>query len=278
MSAGRRSETNTEAPRRNPRTLPDRIADELIARIFTAELRPGDRLPPERALAEELGVDRTSLRVALRQLSRMNVLRATQGSGITVLDYRRHAGLDFLAAVLEVPGLELGGAFLLESLELWNHTMPRTVAAALGRATPAQLSAVDAVFEAQLVALASGPGSHAEEPPKDAALDTLADLEIDIQDQIVDLLGDVTMRLIANSTRAIRHKLTRLQLDLINPRAQVEAQRAMFQAAQGATVDAKLMEQAHAAYLSAHHDALRAHIAALPPRPYRTSTWQRDQG
>jgi GntR family transcriptional repressor for pyruvate dehydrogenase complex len=93
-------------------------------------------------LAEELGVDRTSLRVALRQLSRMNLLRATQGSGITVLDYRRHAGIDFLAAVLEVPGLELGGAFLLEALDQWNVMMPRFVATALARC-PARAPARD---------------------------------------------------------------------------------------------------------------------------------------
>lgn len=37
--------------------LPDRIADQLIARIFTRELGAGSRLPAERPLAETLGVD-----------------------------------------------------------------------------------------------------------------------------------------------------------------------------------------------------------------------------
>ena len=41
--------------------LPRRISDLLIARIFMGELKPGDRLPPDRVLAEQLGVDRTSL-------------------------------------------------------------------------------------------------------------------------------------------------------------------------------------------------------------------------
>ncbi|MDD9938242.1 MAG: GntR family transcriptional regulator, partial [Myxococcales bacterium] len=54
-------------------TLPDRIADELIARVFTGELQPGDTLPAERALAASLGVDRTSLRIAMRQLTRMRL-------------------------------------------------------------------------------------------------------------------------------------------------------------------------------------------------------------
>ena len=259
------------SPESSVKTLPDRLADELIARIFTGELRPNERLPPERALAEELGVDRTSLRVALRQLSRMKVLQATQGSGITVLDYRRHAGLDFLAAVLEIPGLELGGAFLLEALDQWNHTMPRFVAAALARATPAQLGEIDAFMEAQLKALDAAPKGK-----RGAALDRVAEIEMDLQDHLVDVLGDVMLRLAANSTRGIRHRLARLQLDLVDARKQCEAQRTMFQGALTTTLPEDLLLQAHAAYLSAHHQSLRAHIATLPQRPHRTSTWTRD--
>ena len=67
-------------------TRPDEIVDELIARIFLGEIKAGEQLQPGRALAEELGVDRTSLRIALRQLTRMHVIRPLQGSGITVLD------------------------------------------------------------------------------------------------------------------------------------------------------------------------------------------------
>ena len=69
------------------KTLPDQITDLLIALIFTEKLKAGDKLPPERQLAEYLGVDRTSLRMALRTLTRMNVIHALQGSGIRVLDY-----------------------------------------------------------------------------------------------------------------------------------------------------------------------------------------------
>jgi len=259
------------------RTLPDRLADELIARIFTGELAPNERLSPERTLAEELGVDRTSLRVALRQLSRMNLLRATQGSGITVLDYRRHAGIDFLAAVLEVPGLELGGAFLLEALDQWNLMMPRFVATALARATPEQVSEIDAFFAEQLRVMEptpGGAGAHAA-PPRSVVLDQVTELEVALQDRLVDVMGDVTLRLVANSTRGIRRKLTRLQFDLVNPRAQCEAQRTMFNGALTTKLPTELLLQAHAAYLSAHHDALRKHILTLPQRPYRTSSWTR---
>ena len=42
------------------------IAARMIAQIHEGILRPGDRLPPERALAEEYGVSRTAIREALR--------------------------------------------------------------------------------------------------------------------------------------------------------------------------------------------------------------------
>ena len=117
------------------RTLPDRIADHFIARIFTGELAPGSRLPADRELAPQLGVDRTSLRMAMQQLGRMGLIKALRGSGVTVLDYREHAGLDFLAAVFKNRDLSLGGSFLLEALDDWIEQIPKVAGRALARAT-----------------------------------------------------------------------------------------------------------------------------------------------
>ncbi|MCK7466971.1 MAG: GntR family transcriptional regulator [Desulfosudis oleivorans] len=88
------------------------------------ELKPGDRPPPDRVLAEQLGVDRTSLRAALNELASRNIVRAVQGSGVVVLDYREHAGLDFLDAVFGMPDIELGSAFNLELLDHWIEVVP----------------------------------------------------------------------------------------------------------------------------------------------------------
>jgi GntR family transcriptional repressor for pyruvate dehydrogenase complex len=54
--------------------------------ILRGVLRPGDRLPPERELAERLGVSRPSLREAVRALSDRGLLEARAGSGIYVAD------------------------------------------------------------------------------------------------------------------------------------------------------------------------------------------------
>ncbi|MFF2390600.1 FadR/GntR family transcriptional regulator [Agromyces sp. NPDC058104] len=54
--------------------------------ISDGELHPGDRLPIEPKLAEQLGVSRGSLREGVRALSSMGVLETRQGSGTFVTD------------------------------------------------------------------------------------------------------------------------------------------------------------------------------------------------
>lgn len=53
------------------------IADQLIA----GQIKIGDRLPPERALADDLHVSRTSVREAIRILEAMGLIRVGVGSG-----------------------------------------------------------------------------------------------------------------------------------------------------------------------------------------------------
>lgn len=52
--------------------------------ITEAGLGPGDRLPPEAALAERLGVSRLSLREATRSLQTLGVIEAQHGNGLFV--------------------------------------------------------------------------------------------------------------------------------------------------------------------------------------------------
>ena len=59
----------------------EEIAARMLAQIQDGELRPGDRLPPERALAEEYGVSRTAIREALRSLEMMGCVESHVGEG-----------------------------------------------------------------------------------------------------------------------------------------------------------------------------------------------------
>ena len=61
--------------------LYEEIAAKMLAQIEEGVLRPGDRLPPERALAEEYGVSRTAIREALRSLEMMGCVESHVGEG-----------------------------------------------------------------------------------------------------------------------------------------------------------------------------------------------------
>jgi len=69
-----------------PRRLSDSIVERIETLVLGGSLRPGERLPSERDLAEELGVSRPSLRDALAELSDRGLLVSRAGSGVFVAD------------------------------------------------------------------------------------------------------------------------------------------------------------------------------------------------
>ncbi len=64
----------------------DLIARRILDVIAKDQLRPGDRLPPERELAATLGASRPSLREALRSLKAQGRVDVRHGSGVYVAD------------------------------------------------------------------------------------------------------------------------------------------------------------------------------------------------
>jgi len=59
----------------------DQITERILSLIREQQLRPGDKLPPERELAAMLGVSRPTVRESLRSLAMMNVIELRHGSG-----------------------------------------------------------------------------------------------------------------------------------------------------------------------------------------------------
>lgn len=68
------------------RHLPDKVMEYLRGWIQQGILHPGDRLPPERCLADRLSVSRATVRLALACLTAMGVLRSRRGVGTFVAD------------------------------------------------------------------------------------------------------------------------------------------------------------------------------------------------
>jgi GntR family transcriptional repressor for pyruvate dehydrogenase complex len=78
-------------------TLSDNIADQIVQLISKGNLRPGDRLPPERELCKQFGVGRSSLREAVRCLAIVGLLDVRVGDGTFVAP----DGAKFMGTVFE---------------------------------------------------------------------------------------------------------------------------------------------------------------------------------
>jgi GntR family transcriptional repressor for pyruvate dehydrogenase complex len=69
-----------------PEKLSSAVTRQIEKLILRGILRPGERLPAERELADRLGVSRPSLREAVAELQEKGLLTARAGSGIFVAD------------------------------------------------------------------------------------------------------------------------------------------------------------------------------------------------
>src|SRR6266536_506549 len=75
-------------------TTSEEVALQLRGMIHRGELRPGDRLPPERELAKMLGVSRPTLRAGISSLAAVGVLRSRPGAGTFVVEAEGSPSLD----------------------------------------------------------------------------------------------------------------------------------------------------------------------------------------
>src|SRR5438128_12379717 len=123
-----------------------RVAEEIVQQLRTLILRGdyavGDKLPPERRLAEELGVNRASLREAIKSLEHMGLVKTRQGDGTRVLDFMQTAGVELVSHLIPVdgqPNVEMLGD-VLEFRRIFGREVARQAA---GRATDGDIRVLD---------------------------------------------------------------------------------------------------------------------------------------
>ncbi len=119
------------------RVLPDEVAARIQSRIIDGSLRPGDRLPPERELATQLHVNRSSVREALKKLEQLRLVDVQQGSGTRVRD-SQHASFDVIWSML-FPDGRANQPLIRDLLEMREAIAPGIMRLALERAAPAQI-------------------------------------------------------------------------------------------------------------------------------------------
>lgn len=118
------------------------VQEEIKAYILAHELKPGDPLPPETELSQQLNVSRNSVREAVKSLEALGVLEARPGAGLFVCAFSfdpllNHLGYGLLFDLKQLTDL-LEVRILLEV-----GMVPRVVAAV----TPEQIARLRQVLD-----------------------------------------------------------------------------------------------------------------------------------
>jgi GntR family transcriptional repressor for pyruvate dehydrogenase complex len=123
--------------------IADVVAKDLEMRILEGSLKPGDRLPSERALALELSVSRPTLREAIQKLVSKGLLTTKHGGGTVVTDRLQASFADPWQEMLK------GHPLLQSDMLEFRHMLEGEAALmAAERATDADIARIDAAFAA----------------------------------------------------------------------------------------------------------------------------------
>ena len=169
------------------RRVHEDIADQLRDAILDGRFPAASKLPPERELAIEFKVNRTSIRDAIKVLEGLNLVRVRQGDGATVQPLV-DASFDLLPAMI-FHGGHLDVRVLLELLEVTRPLLFEMAKLGLERSTKAQIDGLSAL-SAQM----------ADEHLKD---EERAGAGRELLVAIADMTGNRVWRMLARRLRAL---------------------------------------------------------------------------
>lgn len=122
----------------------EEVAAQIQRLISDGRLKPGDRLPPERELAEAFSVSRTSVRDAIRVLEMMGLLEPRQGEGTVVRDLSPDSLVTPLASLLVRNRMRMA-----ELLDVRKMLEPPVAGRAAVHATDAELQQLQDILRRQ---------------------------------------------------------------------------------------------------------------------------------
>jgi DNA-binding FadR family transcriptional regulator len=177
----------------------DTCARALRRAIMGGDLSPGERLPPERKLAESFGVNRVTVRGALAQLANSRLVSVRQGSGYVVRDFRLEGGPDLIAGLAELASGKELATIAGDLLFVRRH---------LARAVLTRLADKRSVKKQ---AIAEAVGAFAEAVARNADVDELARADLAIVRALLDATGSPVLRLCMNPVQQVLARLPRLR-------------------------------------------------------------------
>ena len=207
-----------------------RIYEEIVRQvkqlIAEGKLKSGDRLPPERDLAEKFVVSRTSVREALRALQSRGLIDIRAGEGAFIRDISVDALIEPLALVI-LPHREAVG----ELFEARRLLEPAISALAARRATREELTEMERILDEQAKEVSQGRTGVAQDTALHSTIANSAHNRAitRIVSALMDLLTQSREESLHTPGRPTRsHEDHRQILDAIRRRDEVAAHRAML--------------------------------------------------
>ncbi len=148
---------NNTPPHSQKAKLHDLITSRLRELIRDGKLKPGDRLPPERKLAELFQVSRNSVREAIRILEDKQIIHCRPGSGTFVADIDGESILEAMTDAFESQRTKLE-----QILEFRQVLEPGVARLAARRISPAALNTLAEIIRNQEEILFRGEGNQRE--------------------------------------------------------------------------------------------------------------------
>ena len=123
------------------------LTDDAIAKIqqmvVSGELKPGERLPPEKELSESLGLSRNSLREAVKALELVRVLDVRRGDGTYVTSLEPALLLEAVTFVVDMHE----DSSLLELFAVRRILEPAAASLACARLSEQDLEALEVMLD-----------------------------------------------------------------------------------------------------------------------------------
>ena len=141
-------------------TLKELFVQELESMILSGELKIGQKLPPERELAQKMQISRSVVNDGLAEMARKGFLETSPRQGTVVADFHRNGTLDILVSIMSYNGGQLPREEIRSILEMRGVLMAFALESAIPLITPEQLDQLRAQSEA--FACAKEPEAAAE--------------------------------------------------------------------------------------------------------------------
>ena len=165
----------------------DQVFRLLSEQILSGHYAPGEKLPTQRALAAELGVNMASVREAVKRLEQIRLVEVRHGDAMRVRDWRADGGLDVVAHVLFRAG-GLDRETLRSLLEARRLMLTEAARLAAGRRSDDQAGRLTELAD-RIAAEPDGAAAQA--------------LDFAFMTELVEAAGNVVFLLILNSIRQL---------------------------------------------------------------------------